>query len=153
MIVVSDTSAITSLIQIGKDRLLAELFARVMIPTAVQRELLQYHEELPAFLEVAQVLRSARVRELSRRIDQGEAEAIALAEENSPDFLLVDDRAAREIAIAGGLPVIGLVGVVIEAKRRNLISAIKPVIEDLQAVAGFRISPGLKELALRSVAE
>ena len=153
MIVVSDTSASTSLIQIGKERLLSELFSRVVIPIAVQRELLQYHKELPAFLEVAEVLRYDRVQELSLQIDQGEAEAVTLAEENLPDFVLIDDHAAREIAINMGLPVIGLIGVIIEAKRRHLISAVKPIIEELQAAAGFRISPKLKELTLRAAEE
>lgn len=46
MIVVSDTSPVSNLIQIGHEGLLVELFGRVVIPPAVARELLLEHRPL-----------------------------------------------------------------------------------------------------------
>jgi uncharacterized protein len=49
MIVVSDTSVVTSLIQTGLLTLLQDLYGAVLIPQAVHRELLRSHRSLPAF--------------------------------------------------------------------------------------------------------
>lgn len=105
MIVVSDTSAITSLIQIGREELFPQLFSRALIPNAVSNELLKFHQILTEFLEVAAVRDQVLVRELCEKIDSGEAEAIVLAHELSADFVLIDDLEARAIAIHRGLPV------------------------------------------------
>lgn len=49
MIVVSDTSVITALIQIGRVELLSDLFGVVVIPPAVAAELAVCHVILPAW--------------------------------------------------------------------------------------------------------
>ena len=56
MIVVSDTSVVTSLIQIGRLALLQKLHGKVLIPRAVHQELLRSHQVLPEFLEVREIL-------------------------------------------------------------------------------------------------
>jgi predicted nucleic acid-binding protein len=61
MIVVSDTSAITSLIQIGRVRILPDLFSRVLIPTTVRNELSSFHPQLPEFLQVMEVQNAEEV--------------------------------------------------------------------------------------------
>jgi predicted nucleic acid-binding protein len=50
MLVVSDTSPVTALLQIGKADLLPALFDRVLIPPAVLNELLRFHASLPDYL-------------------------------------------------------------------------------------------------------
>jgi uncharacterized protein len=129
MIVVSDTSAITSLIQIGQERALHVLFERVMIPTAVRDELRQFHKTIPEFLEVVAVADANAVNRLLNEVDQGEAEAIVLGAERKADFILIDDLAARKAAINRGLPVIGLVGVLIRAKRSGAINSLGRVLD------------------------
>jgi predicted nucleic acid-binding protein len=52
MIVVSDTSPVTALLTVGQVDLLARLFGEVVIPEAVQRELLKSHTRLPEWLRV-----------------------------------------------------------------------------------------------------
>ena len=153
MTVVSDTSAITSLIQIRREELLSKLFSRVLIPTAVRNELLKFHPSLPDFVEEAAVQDHVLLRELCEKIDIGEGEAIVLAHERSADFILVDDLAARKIAIKRGLSVIGLVGILVVAKRKKLIASLEQVLNELEKTAGFRVSNGLKRSTLRSVGE
>jgi predicted nucleic acid-binding protein len=144
VIVVSDTSATTSLIQIKREQLLADLFARVIIPPSVRDELLQFHKQIPTLLEIGSLKHTERTSLLLGEIDLGEAEAIVLAEETKPDYLLIDDLAARQLAIAKGLPVIGLLGVLIKAKNAGLVNSLKSIICELETVAGFRISSELK---------
>ena len=85
MIVVADTSPLTALIQVGAEGLLPTLFGRLVIPEAVRSELLAFHTNLPDWLETVAVTDRACVERLSKSIDAGEAEAIALAEELKAD--------------------------------------------------------------------
>ena len=103
MIVVSDTSVITSLIQIGEVTWLRELHKVVLIPRAVHQELIRYHPTLPTFIEVCDVLDRQMVARLEAQLDLGEAEAIVLAKEKHADLLLIDEKLGRRIALREGI--------------------------------------------------
>ena len=90
VIVVSDTSAITALLQIGRGVLLQELYHEVLIPEAVRDELLPAHPSLPPFLRCDRVADESEVQRLCVELDLGEAEAIVLAKERRADVLLMD---------------------------------------------------------------
>jgi predicted nucleic acid-binding protein len=79
-------------------------------------------------------------------VDDGEAEAIALAAERQLRIVL-DDRKARDVAFRMGLKVIGTVGILVRAKRTGLIPWLKPLMNEL-ADNGFRLSEDLKREAL-----
>ena len=66
-----------------------------------------------------------------------------LAIERGADFLLVDERRGRRTAVAAGLTVTGLLGVVAGAKRAGLIDLGKPVLDELIQIARFWIGPDL----------
>jgi len=66
MIVVSDTSAITSLVQIGREQILKFLFDRVLIPPAVRDELMAFHKILPEFIEVSSAQNKLRFNHYSK---------------------------------------------------------------------------------------
>lgn len=153
MIVVSDTSALTSLLQIGLEDILREVFGRVVIPEAVERELRYDHPVLPPFVQIARVADARLVDRLSRTLDLGEAEAMALVIEGCGDILLIDERKGRRIALEEGVPVIGLLGVLIEGKRRGLIPSLRATLTTLQTTAGFRISDALISRALKETGE
>ena len=61
-------------------------------------------------------------------------------------MLLMDERLGREVAWHFGLCYTGLIGILIEAKRKGRVSAIKPYLDSLRNIAGFRVS---NELYLR----
>lgn len=87
------------------------------------------------------------------QIDDGEAEAIALAiilksQTQFTPIIILDDRKARRIAQQVGLTITGLVGVLLRAKRLGIIGAVKPILDDLN-VANFRISASLYQKALQ----
>ena len=73
--VVSDTTAITSLLKIGEAELLRTLFEEVVIPQAVQAELLSYHAVLPTWLIVQTVSIDEARWNLLTLLDSGEVEA------------------------------------------------------------------------------
>lgn len=102
MIVVSDTSIITSLIHVGREQLLAELHGEVLLPPAVQFELSRTHAPIPGCLQVRPVHDLTTVARLKVELDLGEAEAIVLAQETKADLLLIDEKLGRENRLAAG---------------------------------------------------
>ncbi|MDD1421689.1 DUF3368 domain-containing protein [Dolichospermum sp. ST_sed1] len=150
MIIVSDTTPISELAKVNHLDLLAKLFGKVIIPQGVFDELqigqhpaAQLVQNL-SWLEVIKVNNQQLVQELqeSLKLDLGESEAIALAEEIGASQLLIDEKAARKVAIARKLPLIGTVGVLLLAKRRGLLDSVKSVLDEMQA-QGMRISDRL----------
>jgi len=62
---------------------------------------------------------------------------------------------AAEIHVSDTTAITNLaaIGILIEAKRRGLIQAVKPVLDELRAKAGFRLSQAIVERALREAGE
>lgn len=156
MIVVSDTSPVLALAAIEQLELLRFLFEEVVIPEAVNRELTHKN---PDFLPLPSWLRSQRasdqtlVTSLLAEIDLAEAEAKALAIELHADLLLIDERIGRKVAQQRGLAYTGLIGVLLEAKRRGYLPAVRPLLDDLFTKAGFRISMRLRKHTLTLAGE
>ena len=92
------------------------------------------------------------VRLLQHILDDGESEAIALAQEQSADLLLIDERAGRTVAANLGLEIIGVLGILLEAKTKTLIPRIEPLLTNLHAI-GFRKSPALVQRVLQAAGE
>lgn len=153
MIVVSDTSVITSLIQVGHAGLLRELHGVVLIPRAVHRELLHTHVTVPAFLDVRDVTDRASVADLVLELDLGEAEAIVLAKEVKADLLLIDEKLGRQTALREGLRITGLMGLLVEAKLRGKIGSVRELVSNLETQAGFRVANAVKVEAFRLAGE
>jgi uncharacterized protein len=154
VIVVSDTSPITNLAAIGQLDLLQGLYTRIIIPVAVYNEMVNVGKSVPGATEVqtlpwiqtqavADQQRVITIQESEENIDLGEAEAIALALEVKADLLLMDERRGRIVATSYGLQVTGLLGVLVQAKRNNLIQIIKPLVDQLIEQADFRVSEQL----------
>ena len=148
MIVVSDTSPICYLVLVGEIELLPQLFKEIVIPQAVYNELTStsapailqnWSEEIPKWLLINDV-DPVQDQQLNR-LDLGEKEAIILAEKLKGGLIIIDEKAARKIAIDRGLKVTGLLGVLEIAIKQGLID-IKTAIEKLQKTS-FRASPQL----------
>jgi predicted nucleic acid-binding protein len=144
MIVISDTSVITALIQIGQVAWLRELHRTVLIPRAVHQELLRHHPILPPFLEVCDVLNRETVARFEAELDLGEAEAIVLAKERRADLLLFDEKLGRQIALREGIRIAGLLALLEEAKNQKLLESVREIIGLLESQAGFRVSEAVK---------
>ncbi|WP_287130919.1 DUF3368 domain-containing protein [Candidatus Cyanaurora vandensis] len=163
MIIVSDTSAITNLASIQYLQLLPQLYGQVIIPAAVYRELTEVNHLVSGTLEIQSAswlevkhisdIRIVECLELEARLDPGESEAIALALELKADLLLIDERRGRAEADRLGLRITGLLGILVEAKLKNLIAAVKPLMDILIASSDFRVSLALYRQILFMVNE
>lgn len=153
MLVVSDTSPLTALLQIGQADLLPTLFDQVIIPPTVRDELLRFHESLPGFLVVKAIQDQSAVEALNQELDLGEAEAIVLAEESHADCVLMDEKRGRTVAKRRGLNVVGLLGVLLKAKKTGRISSMEWLIGELESRAGFYVSEAVKQIVLAEAGE
>lgn len=163
MIVVSDTSPLSGLAIAGYLFLLQQIYGQVVIPTAVADELRrggQYDLRIQDVLaldwvEIRQSTNCALVESLQgdHNLDHGEAEAIALALELKADELLIDERLGRRVAKRLGLPITGLLGILLVAKQQGRIDAVRPIVDTLIQEAGFRVSYQLYTEVLRVAGE
>ena len=154
MIVVADTSPICYLQVIGHVDLLPALFGQILVPGAVRDELThsraplavqEFMQQSPAWLDVRPVV--AKTDAGLEKLHPGEREAIILAETSGADLIILDEKAARQLAAERGLRVTGLLGVLDEAATRGLID-LPAVVERLRQTT-FRASPRLLESFLQ----
>ena len=157
MIVVSNTSPLMNLAVINQLKIIEQLYGKVIIPEEVSKELFaaSIHpliEHLP-WIEKHQVKNKGLSDSLKIELDDGEAEAIALAIELKADLVLIDERLGRNIASRFGQKCIGIMGILMEAKHKGIIDSVKPVVDDLITKAGFWVSNGLYLKVLREAGE
>jgi predicted nucleic acid-binding protein len=126
--VVSDTTSLIALAGQGRLDLLGACFEQVLLPDAVYAEwlagdptLAQRVPDLP-FLRVESVTDTALLAELELLLDRGEAEALTLAKTRHLP-LLVDEKKGRAVARMMGVPVLGLVGLLVLAVERKRVPA------------------------------
>lgn len=158
MVIVSDTSVISNLIQLGELSLLEMLYGEVVIPRKVLDELAKMlgNAEIvkdAAWLSVKSASDKGLYSRLQAQLDPGESEAIALAIELGADLLIIDERRGRHIAKQHGILIIGLLGILIEAKSRGFVESVKPMLDRLILDNGFWVSPKLYQDVLRVVNE
>lgn len=159
-VVVSDTSPLRALAHVGQLSLLPHFFDRILVPPAVAAELLHPVGLLPpldlrnvGFAVVESPQDTQRVQELLRRLDAGEAEALALAIEVRADSVLIDEAAGRSVAAELGLTVIGALGILLLGKQDGLIESVAPLLDRLEREIRFFISPALRSDVLRRAGE
>ncbi|MEJ5311250.1 MAG: DUF3368 domain-containing protein [Anaerolineae bacterium] len=161
MSIVSNASPLINLARIGQLALLRELYGEIHIPDAVWQEVVIAGAGLPGAELVAdavwikrhRVSNSTLVRALRQDLDAGESEAIALALELEAELLLMDEGLGRETARHLGLRFIGIIGVLTEAKHTGRINALKPYLDALREVAGFRVHQMLYVRVLQDAGE
>lgn len=153
MIVVSDTTALTTLIKSGFEDVLPRLFGQILIPSAVSRELLMFHPTLPEWCVVREATASPLLERLRLAVDQGEAEAIALAHEFQGEVVLLDDKKGRRQAESIGLTCLALPAVLVIAKRMGLIPSLTEAFETLASRGRYRVADRTAIVLLRAVGE
>jgi predicted nucleic acid-binding protein len=150
MVVIADTTPLNHLVLIGCERLLHQLYARVLIPAQVLGELRAakappmvrgFARRLPEWIEVHEVALPDD-RALAR-LDAGEAAVIVLAQRLAADLAIIDETQGRREAASRNLVVTGTLTVLLIAAERDLID-FPPTVARLRQ-SGFRASTKLIE--------
>lgn len=160
-IIIADASPLIALATIERLDLLERLYQQVFIPEAVKGEL-RLLSDMPGSKRLSQALESGLLivksihypeenyQQLLQLLDQGETEAILLAEsfaEKDYRFLLIDERKGRIVAKHRGIPIAGTGTVLIAAKQRGYISSVKTELQAMQN-KGYRLSIALQQRLL-----
>lgn len=158
-LVVSNTSPLLYLHQIGQLDLLQQLYHRVVVPGAVAAELARGSQ---AGVDVPDLARYhwLQIEEPPERLmlravvdlGAGEAEVIALGMAHADALLLLDDALARRIARILGLSFTGTIGVLVKAKRARALDSVLPSLEALRQTT-IRVSDELIQWALKEAGE
>lgn len=162
MKVISNSSVLIGLSGIGRLELLRQRFPNgVIVPDAVWKEIVETGRGRTGAEKVAnaewiwrkRLQNCAFATALQISLDQGEAEVIALGQEIGADWLLLDEKSARSVAVQLQYPVLGTVGLLIWAKRQGFIPSLANELTLLREKGGFRLSNVVYEYALQQVGE
>jgi predicted nucleic acid-binding protein len=158
-LVISNTSPLLYLHQVGHLDLLWRLYGRIQIPLAVKKELMAGAElgvavpdtSILEWLEV-RPLRDTTLLPVVIDLGSGEAEAIALAVANPGSLLILDDSLGRRIAHVNSVTYTGTLGVLVKAKSEGLLHSVSPVIDALRKTT-MHLTKSLIEMVLREAGE
>ena len=155
-VVVADSSPLITLGRLGLLDQLLPMLGDVVIPSQVRLEAVG-DTTRPGAAAILQALARGSLRELTVHdhelrpflvhVDEGEAAAIALGLRLGSDHLLMDDAAGRRLAVKVGLQVMGVIGVLVAARRQQRVTDPADLVARLEAVQ-FRLSPALKAMLL-----
>ena len=130
--------------------LLKDIFDEVIVPEAVFREVTVQGAGKPGADVIAQldwltIMRPNQQVGIEPQLfglDTGEVEVLLLAQQLTPDWVLIDERLGRRVALAMNLPVKGTIGLLLSAVLGGLLTK-DEALADLEKLVqrGIRISP------------
>lgn len=159
-IIVSDASPLIALAKLECLELLLALFSEVHIPHSVYLEATCARHRRDAqliddFVQQNVVVHNDQTTDDYKRfrsmLDEGESQALRLAAQLQC-AILIDERLGRAVAKQQSIPVVGVMGVLLEAKTRGKIDALRPLIEQLLD-NGYRLSERVIEIVLKRAGE
>ncbi len=163
--VVSESSPLIAFALIDRFPVLRALFPVLWIPDAVYEEVVLASGGVanPGAGPVEEAVHSGWMQRLTvhdqdavqremGRLHRGEVEVVLGALEYRIPAVLLDDRYARRLAATYGLEYTGTVGLLLLAKRRGMIDAVRPLLTHLRR-EGFRMSASLFQDVLQSAQE
>jgi predicted nucleic acid-binding protein len=156
---VCNTSPLQYLHQAGILDWLPKLASRVLVPTAVCREL---DAGRAVGIDVPDVTTQPWMHivdpqhfskwETASGLGAGEVAAISLALETPLAVLVLDDGPARRIALHLGLKIRGTLGIILDAKQAGFTEEVLPWLDKL-AARGFRCSRRTRQAVLELAGE
>ena len=157
-LVVADAGPLIGLAVVDQLSLLNKMFSRVVVPPLVWLETTANDSaqgalaiRSAAFITI-ETPATERLTIVHASLEGGEAEAVALAMDHPAAVLLVDDLDARRVAQHLNLKVTGTVGLLVAARRADLVPALRPLLDGLVA-HGLYLGPRLVDRALADVGE
>lgn len=143
-VIIADTSVITNLANI-RHLWLQRIYGVVFVPPRVRRAWWIRRVTV-------QDRRAWRVLQQQHpKLARGEAECIVRACEHRAQVVLIDETVGRRVAAQNGSTPTGVLGILIQAKRRKLIRRVQPLMDQLIDDHQFYVAPALyAEVLLRA---
>lgn len=159
-VIVSDASSLIALAKLDKLALLLHVFSEVHIPQSVYLETTidrhrvdsqQIHDFVTEFTTLHVDQQGKEYEQFRALLDEGESQALVLAKKLDCG-VLIDERLGRKVAQQSDIPMVGVMGVLLQAKATGKIKAIRPLIEELLA-HDYRLSKRVINLVLSRAGE
>ena len=106
-----------------------------------------------SWIKVVKNTNHALVQILEKDLDEGESAAIALAIELKADYLLIDEKLGRQIALNHNVKPLGVLGVLLRAKQAKMIDLVTPLMDRLRTEAVFFIHQSLYDFVKQEAGE
>lgn len=156
---ICNTSPLQYLHQLGRLDLLPALTGGGVVPPAVAKELADGKAagwDVPDVEHLAwitiRVPVSSPALPLAADLGPGEAAVLALALESKDPIVILDDGVGRRAAELLGIRLTGTLGLLLDARKKGLLSAISPMLDELGRLR-FRVSPATRAAVLRLAGE
>ncbi|UMZ72611.1 DUF3368 domain-containing protein [Natranaerofaba carboxydovora] len=157
--VVFNSSPLINLSKAKCLNIIIDLFGQIMIPEEVYNELIIEGKDKEGVNKISELVDKNHILvekvsniplliALKSHLDIGEAAAIVLALEFKADLVVIDEKQARKYAGDYNLNKTGVIGLLIQAKNKELISEVKCYLE-LIIRKGFYINENLYYEILR----
>lgn len=159
-VVVADAGPLIALAGCGQLALLLAVFESIHVPQAVLDETTADRSragavDIDSFVRTHAQVHPGRDDAIhaaaASHLDEGEAQALSLAHALGCGVLM-DERRGRQAALRQGMPLFGVLGVLLQAKRIGRIEHIAPALARLQG-NGYRVSQALVDAALKLAGE
>lgn len=157
--VISDTTPLQYLHQLGCLELLPTFYGSLMVPEGVVAELAVGRAQ-GVFLPDLHTLSWLHIQPaphlpilpLAADLGRGERETLALAVEHPGALALLDDGLARQFARHLGVAFTGTLGILLKAKQQGHVAAVQPRLDQLQRL-GFWLDASTRASVLRLAGE
>jgi len=134
--IISNSSPIILLAKINKLHILKELYGKVFISNCVYKEVItdgkaerygdafDVEKKIEDFIFIKNIDKNYEIvaQKLKSSLGQGEAESIALCQQEKAKMLLIDDWKSRKIAQSQGIRCRSTIGILFEALKKNLLN-------------------------------
>ncbi len=147
-----NATPLIALALIDRLHILTEMFDEIIVPAAVYDEVVLQGAGKPGANKIASRNWTIKRPEIQPGVDlrlfgldAGETEVLLLARQLQPDWVIIDERLARRVALALGLPLKGTLGLLLSAVQTGLVDQ-EDAIADVQRLTrnGIRISASLQ---------
>ncbi|OAD22915.1 hypothetical protein THIOM_001263 [Candidatus Thiomargarita nelsonii] len=159
MLTICDTSPLLYLHLVGQLELLHLLYNEIVIPPAVQSELVVGANQgvnVPEPLQISWIrvipVQAQALMPIVTDLGLGESEVIGLALEHPGSRIIMDDQLGRHIVAANQMTLTGTLGVLLKAKQAGHLNEIKMLLNALRT-AGLWMSDILVESVLSQANE
>lgn len=161
MVIISDTSPVSNLLILGKLDILYTTVGEIIIPPKVYQEIIALKNfgvdtrilDKSPWIIVQEPKDVNLVNQYLSVLDEGESEAIVLAQELNADWVVMDEKIGRQFAKQLNIKTIGLLGILIKAKKEGFLYLVKPILDDLIEQAGFWITDDVYQMVLQEAGE
>lgn len=157
MIVVSNSSPLITLARVGQLDLLRQLFGAIHIAEEVRQEVVVRGAGRPAatalhgaaWVQIEPPAPADEMLQLQARhpLGAGELATVLLARRLNADLVIIDERAARRLAQAHGVKVMGCVGLLETGHRRGVVPDLRATYQQL-LLHGIRIDRQILDRSL-----